>query len=189
MGAGRADGKGLLPHLSGGGAPVRQVIAAHYLRGCTNIVEIGGAGLPITGFITHRPETITVFDPKIAPWQGDMLNGSPCQVAHRPEKFQAASLAQLCGLPSLGVALLGLSLKPLGSQGVVSDDLLALLRTAAVVVLEHSITLRRALEQAPLLLDQSGLAEVVTIDLTIRDGVLEKAGHSERRLTVLARHH
>ena len=187
MEAGGVDGKGLLPHLSGAGAPVRQVIAAHYLKDCLNIVEIGGAGLPITGFITHRPETITVFDPKIAPWRGDILNGRPCRIAHRAEKFQAVSLASLSGLRSLGVALLGLSLKPLGSRGVVSGDLIALLRAADVVVLEFSRELPRALEQAPILLEQTGLQAAVTLDLSIRDGVLEKAGHGERRLSVLTR--
>ena len=44
-----------LPHLSGPAAAIRQVLAAHFVRDCPHIVEIGGHIRPITPYLTHRP--------------------------------------------------------------------------------------------------------------------------------------
>ncbi len=162
---------------------MRQAIAAHYLRSCREIVEIGGAGLPITDFITHAPDSVTVFDPKITPFASDELNGRSCRVRHVAEKFQAADLPNQ--LRSLGVVLLGLSLKPFGERAALDDSLIGLLRRAEVAVIDYSLTLPRAVEQAPVLLAEAGLVAALTIDLDIVDGVLDVAGHGRRRLHVL----
>jgi len=53
-----------LPHLSGPAADVRQVLAAHFVRDCPHIVEIGGHRKPITGFLTHAPLSVLSVDPK-----------------------------------------------------------------------------------------------------------------------------
>ncbi|MET0606641.1 MAG: hypothetical protein ABWZ80_09310 [Beijerinckiaceae bacterium] len=183
----RSDGvasNGRLPHLSGPAAAVRQVLAAHFLQGCRHILEIGGAGLPITGFVRHAPETVTVIDPKIEAFEDQELDGRLCRVRHIPRKFQAAQFDS--NLPSLGVALLGLSLKPLGGRGAVNDELIGVLRRATVAVIDYSLNLPRAVGQAPVLIEATGLRRVVSIDLDMRDGALEAAGHGRRRFLVLA---
>jgi hypothetical protein len=181
------EGNGLLPHLAGAGAPLRQVLAAHCLKGCRHVVEIGGAGLPITDFLTHDPESVTVFDPKIAPQTRDRLNGRPCRVQHRAMKIQRAAVEEFERLPALGVVMLGLSLKPLGRHAAVDESLEALVDAARIVVIEHSLSLDRALDQAPLLIRRPGLRLLLEVDLSIRDGVVDAAGHGERRFMVLTR--
>jgi hypothetical protein len=172
-----------LPHLQGPGAAVRQVIAGHALRGCRHVVEIGGAGLPITRFLHPPPESITVIDPKIRPLSEERLNGHPCRVRHVARKFQVGDF----DLPveGLGMVLLGLSLKPLGSRPAVTETLLALCRRAERVVIEHQVGLERAEAQLPQLIADAGLRELLRIDLTIRDGVMEHTEHGQRRLMVL----
>ena len=45
-----------LNYLLSEGARCRYVIAAHYLRGCRRVVEIGGFKTPVTGFMTRRED-------------------------------------------------------------------------------------------------------------------------------------
>ena len=179
----RVDDGTTLAHLQGPGAAVRQVIAAYALRECRHIVEIGGAGMPITRFLQHTPQSVTVIDPKITPLKSETLNGQPCRVLHLAQKLQAADL----DLPGdgLGVVMLGLSLKPFGGVPAVTEALIALCRRADRVVIDHSVGLARAEAQAPHLIADCGLATVFSLDLTIRDGVMEHSGHGERRLMVL----
>lgn len=173
-----------VPHLAGPGAPVRQVIAAHYLRPCRNIVEIGGAGLPLTDFLTHDTDSVTVIDPKITPLHDQDRRGQHRVVRHIAAKFQAVALP----LPeNLGVAILGLSLKPEGALVAEDEKLLALLRRADVAVIEYALDLPRALEQVPSLLGHAGLRTIVSIDFTIEDGVIETYAFARRRLMVLSR--
>ena len=176
-------GYSALPHLAGGGASVRQAIAAHFLRDCVHIVEIGGAGAPITDFLTHAPRSVTVIDPKITPFEAATLRGAPCRVRHVAMKLQAHIFEQTDG--ALGVALLGLSLKPLGSRPAVSDALVALLRRASVVVIDYAPALERAVAQAPALIEAARLSAVVSIDLSITDGVIEQSDYARRKLLVL----
>ncbi len=171
-----------LPHLVGPGACVRQVIAAHYLRPCRNIIEIGGAGLPMSDFLTHDTDSVTVIDPKIAPFDDRGRHGRHQRVRHVAAKFQAVDLA----LPgNLGVAILGLSLKPEGALVAEDATLLRLLAAADVVVVEYALDLPRAQEQVPILLDQAGLLTRVSIDFSITDGTIETFPYARRRLVVL----
>lgn len=164
---------------------MRQVIAAHWLRDCDEIIEIGGAGLPITAFLTHRPQAVTVIDPKIEPWSAGTLNGAPCRVRHLATKFQALDLA----VPSAryGLVLLGLSLKPLGRRDALGASLLAAASGAHIVVVDYALALERAAAQAPALLALPGLRMIVDVTMRIADPYLEAAGFAERRLVVLAR--
>lgn len=172
-----------LPHLSGEGAAIRQVLAAYFLRNCRHIVEIGGAGAPITDFLTHSPESVTVVDPKIEPLERDEWLGRPCRVRHVAMKFQATSFD--APAEALGVVMLGLSLKPLGARPAINDALVTLLRRATVVALDYSLRLDRAVDQAPQLIADAGLTTAVAIDLAIADGVLDESDHARRRFMVL----
>jgi hypothetical protein len=172
-----------LPHLAGRGAEVRQVMAAHFLRDCGEVIEIGGAGLPITAFLTHRPDTVTVIDPKIAPFTAETLHGAPCRVRHLAAKLQAVALAPEPG--RYGLVLLGLSLKPFGAKPAIDDSLLRLARGAAVIVIDYALNLERAAAQVPALLALEGFAVEVDLNLRLADAALTGSGFAERRFLVL----
>ncbi|MGL4441817.1 MAG: hypothetical protein ACRCUE_21425 [Bosea sp. (in: a-proteobacteria)] len=173
----------LLPHLAREAAPVRQVIAAYTLAEFAHIVEIGGAGLPLTQFLHHHPLSVTVIDPKIEPYEADMLNGRPCRVRHIERKLldEDADLVRA----GLGVALLGLSLKPFGSGKAISPALVRLCAEAERVVIEHPVSVERSVGQLPELLEAAGLVEIWGVDLVLRDAVITASGHDRRRLSVM----
>jgi len=172
-----------LPHLAGRGAEVRQVMAAHFLRDCSEVIEIGGAGLPITAFLTHRPRAVTVIDPKIAPFAAETLHGAPCQVHHLAAKLQAVPLTPRPG--RYGLVLLGLSLKPFGAKPALDSSLLTLARGAAVIVIDYALNLERATAQVPTLLALEGFAVEVDLNLRLADAALAGTGFAERRFLVL----
>lgn len=174
-----------LPHLAGAAAELRQVLAAHALRGCEHVVEIGGAGLPITGFLTRRPASVTVIDPKIPAFAGEDLNGAPCRVRHIAAKLQQVDLAPPEG--RLGLVLLGLSLKPYGSAPALGDELLALARRADVVVIDYALSLERALGQIGPLLETRAAPATIDVELRLNDPALAAAGYDHRRLLVFDR--
>jgi hypothetical protein len=171
----------LLPHLAGPAASLRQVLAAHAVRDCAHIVEIGGAGLPITGFLTHRPASVTVVDPKIPAFAAQRLNGSACRVRHLAAKLQEVDLDPE---KPFGLVLLGLSLKPFGRGEAVPPVLLDLARRAATLVIDYALDLERARGQIGALI--AARAEPPTIDLalTIADPALDQAGFGRRRFLV-----
>ena len=98
-----------IPHLSGPGAAIRQVLAAHFVRDCPHIVEIGGHLRPVTDYLTHAPLSVLSVDPKTPPLEADELNGRPCRVRHISAKFQEVEYDYAPG--SYGLVLLGYSLK------------------------------------------------------------------------------
>ena len=178
----RADGV-LLPHLSGPGSPVRQVMAAHFLRDCEEVVEIGGAGLPIARFLTHHPRSVTVIDPKIEAFEAGSLNGQPCSVRYIPKKLQAVELDPTPG--RFGLVILGLSLKPFGSRGAIDPRLLAWIDSAKIVIIDYPINRDRSIEQLPRLIERGTLEEIVRIKLQIEDSGFRTSQFSERYFLVL----
>jgi hypothetical protein len=168
----------LLPHLAGPAAGLRQVLAAHAVRRCAHVVEIGGAGLPITRFLTHRPDSVTVIDPKIPSFEGCQLNGAPCRVRHLDMKLQAATLPEE---PDLALVMLGLSLKPFGSQDAVPSNLLALAARARVLVIDYALDLPRAQGQIGALLASRSDRPAIDLAMTIEDEALREAGFDRRR--------
>ncbi|CAD5279107.1 conserved hypothetical protein [Bosea sp. 62] len=168
-----------LPHLGSPAAALRQVMAAHLLLRCDHIIEIGGAGLPITGYITHRPVTVTVVDPKIVSFAGESLNGAPCRVRHVRAKLQQLDLE--APQSPFGLVLLGLSLKPFGDDEAIDARLLSLVRAADVLILEHAHSLERVRGQVPALLAARQDRPAIDLDLTINDAALVQAGYQRRR--------
>lgn len=168
----------LLPHLAGPASGLRQVLAAHAVRRCAHIVEIGGAGLPITGFLTHRPASVTVIDPKIPRFESDRLNDRPCAVRHLDVKLQAASLPDE---PDFALVLLGLSLKPFGSQDAVPPELLARAGSARALVIDYALDLPRAQGQIGALLASRADKPRIDLAMTIEDEPLRLAGFDRRR--------
>ena len=149
------------------------------MRHCPHVVEIGGAGLPITGFLTHQPASVTVIDPKIPPHEADTLNGAPCRLRHIAAKLQQVELAP----PGpYALVLLGLSLKPFGRRGAVSPELLALAAGATVLVIDYARELERAQGQIGALTATRSDAPAIDLELTINDAALRAAGFHQRHL-------
>jgi len=178
-----ADDGTTLQHLQGPAAAVRQAIAGYALCGVEHVIEIGGAGLPITRFLRPVPLSVTVIDPKITPLESDTLDGQPCRVRHVARKFQASAV----DIPEgrLGVAMIGLSLKGLGGQPAVTAALVELCRRAERVVIEHSLTLDRALGQLPDIVREARLETIWSVKLELADGIIETAGQGRRQLLVM----
>jgi len=171
----------LLPHLASPAAALRQVLAAHAVRGCPHILEIGGAGLPISGFLTHHPETVTVIDPKIPEFVASTLNGAPCHLRHRAAKLQEVEIEPA---GPYALILLGLSLKPFGRRSAVPPELLALAAGAAVLVIDYALDLERALGQIDSLTATRKEPALIDLALTINDAALHAAGFDRRRFLV-----
>lgn len=173
-----------VPHLTGPAAHVRQVLAAHFVRGIDHIVELGGHPRPITGFLTHTPRSVLMIDPKADPYSAEQLNGSPCRVRHIAAKFQAVDV----DVPPRQYALvmIGLSLKPLGSRSVLAERLYGLIDNAAVVVVDYAPALERAALQIPAVLNRPGLTTVCALDLKLEDARIAHSPYAQRRFVVLA---
>jgi len=173
----------LLPHLAGPAGSVRQAMAAHFVAGCEHVIEIGGAGLPITGFLRPAPRAITVIDPKIEPYEAEYLDGAPCRVRHIAAKLQSVALAPPA--ERYGLVLLGLSLKPSGSRPPLGAELLALAAGAEIVVVEHAVALERAAPQAAALLEGLSAEVLADIAMDIRDTEISGTPFGRRRFVVL----
>jgi hypothetical protein len=172
-----------IPHLSGPGAAIRQVLAAHFVRDCPHIVEIGGHVRPVTDFLTHQPLSVLSVDPKTAPLEAEELHGRPCRVRHIPRKFQEVEYDYEPG--SYGLVLLGYSLKPFGSREPLGELLFGLIDNARTVVLEYPPALERASSQVPEILSRPSLEMVCRLDITIDDPEIRDTPYARRLFHVL----
>jgi hypothetical protein len=172
-----------LPHLDGASRGLRQAMAAHFAGSLPHVVEIGGAGLPVTEFLRGPRTSVTVVDPKIEAFEAAALHGLPCRVRHIAAKAQA--VPDLMPRGPYALAMLGLSLKPLGRGPVLPEALARLVAGAARLIVDHALDLGRATEQLPAILGASGLPVAVRIDYSLADGAIEAAGYGRRRFLVL----
>lgn len=172
-----------IPHLSGPAAAIRQVLAAHFLRDCPHVVEIGGHLRPVTDYLTHSPLSVLSVDPKTPAFESEELNGRPCHVRHLPRKFQEAEYDY--APQSYGLVLLGYSLKPFGSREPLGKLLFGLIDNARTVVLDYAPALERAASQVPSILSRPALDVLLSLDITIDEAGLEGSPYARRRFHVL----
>jgi len=172
-----------IPHLSGPGAAIRQVLAAHFVRDCPHVVEIGGHVRPVTDFLTHAPLSVLSVDPKTPPLEAEELHGRPCKVRHLSRKFQEVEYDHEPG--SYGLVLLGYSLKPFGSREPLGQLLFGLIDNARTVVLEYPPALERASSQVPSILSRPSLETICGFDITIDDPQIKDTPYAHRRFHVL----
>lgn len=172
-----------IPHLSGPGAAIRQVLAAHFVRDCPHIVEIGGHVRPVTDYLTHAPLSVLSVDPKTAPLEAEQLHGRPCRVRHVSKKFQEVEYDYEPG--SYGLVLLGYSLKALGSREPLGQLLFGLIDNARTIVLEYPPALERASSQVPSILSRPSLEVVCALDITIDDPEIRDTPYARRLFHVL----
>ena len=172
-----------IPHLSGPGAAIRQVLAAHFVRDCDHIVEIGGHIRPVTDYLIHAPKSVLSVDPKTPPLESETLHGRPCRVRHLARKFQEVDYDYAPG--SYGLVLLGYSLKAFGSREPLGQLLFGLIDNARVVVLEYPPALERATSQVPSILTRPTLEITCQLDITIDDPKIAGSPYAQRRFHVL----
>lgn len=172
-----------LPHLSGPAAAIRQVLAAHFVRDCAHVIEIGGHIRPVTGFLTHNPLSVLSVDPKTPDFQADELNGRPCQVRHIARKFQEVDYDY--APRSYGLVLLGYSLKPFGSREPLGQLLFSLIDNAKVVVIEYPPELDRASSQVPAIVSRLSVIVHCRFELELDDAAIAGSPFSKRRFYVL----
>ncbi len=172
-----------LPHLAGPAAAVRQVLAAHFVRDCPHVIEIGGHIRPITPYLMHRPLSVLSVDPKTEPFEAEELNGFPCRVRHLNKKFQEVHYE--CEPRSYGLVLLGYSLKPFGRSEPLGKLFFSLIDNAKVVVLEYPPELERATSQVPQIVSRPTLAPLCHFDIDLHDPQIEGSLYARRRFHVL----
>ncbi|NGO52577.1 hypothetical protein [Allomesorhizobium camelthorni] len=179
-----SDGAGQnLPHLSGPAAAIRQVLAAHFVRGCPHVLEIGGHRRPITGYLTHAPLSVTSIDPKTAEYEAEELNGRPCRVRHIARKFQDVELDY--APRSYGLVLLGYSLKPFGKREPLGKLMFSLVDNAGVVVIDYTPEFERAASQVPSILSRPTLTNYCSFELKLEDPEIAATPYARRRFHVL----
>ena len=179
-----SDGAGQdLPHLSGPAAAIRQVLAAHFVRGCPHVLEIGGHRRPVTGYLTHAPLSVTSIDPKTAEYEAEELNGRPCRVRHIARKFQDVELD--FAPRSYGLVLLGYSLKPFGKREPLGKLMFSLLDNASVVVIDYTPEFERAASQVPSILARPTLTSYCSFELKLEDPEIAATPYARRRFHVL----
>lgn len=66
----------------------RCVLAAHFVRECPTVIEIGGGRTPIDGHLTGRHRSVIVIDPFLHEHRRSDLNGAPCGIWHVRARFQ-----------------------------------------------------------------------------------------------------
>lgn len=172
-----------IPHLAGIGATLRQVFAAHFLRDCPHVLEIGGHIRPVTPYLTHHPVSVTSIDPKTEAYEAETLNGRPCRVRHISRKFQEVEYDYAPG--SYGLVLLGYSLKPFGRFDPLGDLLFSLVDNAKVVVLDYAPALERGALQVPQIVDRPTVNVRMTTDLLLHDPEIAGTPYADRRFYVL----
>ena len=172
-----------LAHLYGPAAEVRQVLAAHFVKDCAHVIEIGSHRQPITGFLTHRPLSVLCVDPKIEPYEARELNGEPCQVRHLARKFQ--EIEYDFAARSYGLVMLGLSLRPFGGKDPVNRLLLSLIDNARAVVIDYPFALERSVSQIEMLLPRPGLKILCRVDLDLHDAQIDGSPYAKRRFLAM----
>lgn len=172
-----------LPHLSGPSAAIRQVLAAHFLRDCAHVVEIGGHVRPITSYLTHAPLSVLSIDPKTPAFEAEHLNGRPCRVRHIPRKFQEIDYDY--APRSYGLVLLGYSLKPFGNREPLGRLFYSLIDNARVVVVEYPPALDRASSQIPAIIARPAIKVHCRFELVLDDEAIAGSPFAKRLFYVL----
>jgi hypothetical protein len=172
-----------IQHLEGPASSVRQVLAAHFLRDCPHIVEIGSHTSPITPYITHRPLSVLCVDPKTPPFESEGLHGHPCKIRHIDRKFQDVEYDYQPH--TYGLVLLGYSLKPFGRKEPLGELLFSLVDNARIVVIDYAPELERASSQVSLIVTRSSLSAVCCFDIKLNDQQINGSPYALRRFHVL----
>ena len=123
---------------------VRNVLAAHFVRDCPTVVEIGGWHTPIDRFLTGPHASVLVVDPFIGESTSDDLNGEPCTVRHIRARFQDLRW-RIVRPRDYGLAILGYDLE--GLSALDENVLFDLIENARITVIEFPTSWESSREQ------------------------------------------
>jgi hypothetical protein len=142
---------------------VRNVLAAHFVRDCPTVIELGGWHTPIDRYLTGRHASVVVVDPFIREATREALNGHPCRVRHVRARFQ--DLEWNVREPGYGLVILGLDLEGLAAED--ERTLHELVRCAGTTVIEFPTSWGPSREQYERLLAGSGADVLVSTRLDL----------------------
>lgn len=168
-------------------AQCRYVIAAHFLRECSHVIEIGGFKTPITQYLTGTHESVTVYDPLMQDRTENHLNGQRCQVRYISESFQDAKLE--VGSGTYGLIMLGLSLKHFSDDPEQAEQqwskLISMVTSAKLAVIEAALDWHLGKQALDKISTVPQLHQRVSLDIDMSANPNMDPDHFRRRLLVL----
>jgi hypothetical protein len=157
------------PYLQTEEARARYVLAAHYLRDCPVVVEIGGYLTPIQGFLGGATREVFGIDPKVAAQDRRDGDDPPRRIRMLRARFQDVDLPFAPG--SYGLSLIGCSLKfdkeDAADKRRALEKLVSWAAGAHVTVLEYAADWENGREVRALLDGVAGLVPRVALELVI----------------------
>lgn len=134
---------------------IRYVVAAHFLRDCPLVVEIGGYKTPISGFLKPGIKSV-VIDPKTDPYEDQFTK-------HIKDHFQNVKLELS---EPYGVAILGIEIHLQPEQW---ESLYEFLRKSQKVVVEVPVEHPPSVNQFEQILLNTGLKIKVAVKMDLSD--------------------
>lgn len=177
-----------MDYLTTEAAQTRCVIAAHFVRDCPHVVEIGGFKTPVSLYLAGGHESVTVFDPLMSDYEARSLNGRPCRVRHLSISFQDSEIDLERG--SYGLVMLGCSLKHFSDEPAEHEKqwrkLTGIVERAGVAVIEAAVDWHLGKAALDRLGSLPGMQRRVCLDLDLRKNRGMDTDHYRRRLLVLS---
>lgn len=177
-----------MDYLATEAARTRCVIAAHFVRECPHVVEIGGFTTPVSLYLTGVHESVTVFDPLMRDYEARSLNGAPCRVRHISRSFQDSEVEVEPG--SYGLVMLGASLKHFSDDPSERErqwlKLTGIVERARVAVIEAAVDWHLGKSALDRLGSLPSLRTRVHLDMDLRASPGMDTDHYRRRLLVLS---
>lgn len=122
----------------------RYVLAAHFVKSCRSVIEIGGAKTPIDHFLTGPHDAVLVVDPFITESHANTLDGRSCAVSHIRARFQDVDW-HIPPETDYGLVMLGLEIQ--GLEPSHYEVLYQLVNHARVTVIEFPTSWEPSREQ------------------------------------------
>ena len=122
----------------------RYVLAAHFVKECRCVIEIGGTTSPIDHFLTGTHQQVLVLDPFVSESHSPTLNGKPCAVAHVRARFQDVDW-HVPRDAEYGLVMLGMDIQGMESHHY--EQLFELVNRATVTVIEFPTSWAPSREQ------------------------------------------
>ncbi|MDH3693836.1 MAG: hypothetical protein OER96_04620 [Gammaproteobacteria bacterium] len=167
-------------------AQCRYVLAAHSVRDCDHIVEIGGRFTPITQYLTKAPKSVLVLDPKMPAYSADSFFGRPCDIRHVTAKFQNWDFE--LSDKNYALVILGCSIKHFSDNDTQREHewqkLIALINGAAITVLEYATDWRNGADNFAAMRDRINARKVLQIDMDISSNTDMDTPYTLRRFLV-----
>ncbi len=154
------------PYLESAAFRLRGAVAAHFVRRCPTVVEIGGGRTPMDGYLDDARVEVIVVDPFLPDVERPLKHGG--RARHVRGRFQDI-VWDVRRPGGFGLVMLGLELLDMGEEDFA--NLYALIDAAAVTVLEFAATFATPREQYGLIRANTVVEETLrfTYDLDGND--------------------